>query len=749
LLSFLDLYLGLYYSYIMPKKVKKPLFFVFMIAFVCLFLIGKSDIEIKNLEARLPGTSGEARLDLLVDLVFECAEVDTKKTLQYGKEAVALFQKYPGKQLLPLLHFLSLTHRQVGNYDKALWFGNEALALAQKQNDPIGSGEALEKIGWVYMKKGKLYNALDFAQQALIIYETAGEITLLPMVLNLTASIYWKLGNFSQALEYGLKSCDMLEADGKDTKMHANAYTIVGNIYYDLNDPKKAMEYYGKGLDTYRKNKNLRGVSTCLNNIAIIYKMQDKFTQALNYYNKSLEIREKIGNLPGVANSLNNIGSLLYAKDDFKQALIYFRKAHDLFKQVNSKPGMAYTMINLGATNGRLKTYPLALKQINKGLKQAEEVDSKIEIRMGYEELSVIYKEMGNYAQALTYYEKFKEINDTIYNEGNSKKITELQTRFDFEKKEKEVLLLRKDKEIQALALTKQKNQKNFLLALAILFILLCILAILFAINYKARYRLKVKSTDALEKEMDKRLRAENELLKSMKLESVGILAGGIAHDFNNLLTIILGNVSLVRELMITDPKADRMLKVAENMTSQAADLAQKLITFSRGGWVLMKEVNFGELLKNLGNHYPQFQHYVDNILLPPDLRTICGDERQLRQVMFNLIQNSDDAMSEPKQLSISVENTVVFQENYLDLDAGEYILINVKDNGPGILPEHINKVFDPYFSTKENVSQKGMGLGLAICYSIINKHHGYIGIDSVLEEGTTVQIYLPTYHEE
>jgi signal transduction histidine kinase len=248
---------------------------------------------------------------------------------------------------------------------------------------------------------------------------------------------------------------------------------------------------------------------------------------------------------------------------------------------------------------------------------------------------------------------------------------------------------------------------------------------------------------------MEKRQRAEGELLKSMKLESVGILAGGIAHDFNNLLTIILGNVSLVRELMVTDPKADKMLGVAEKTTSQAADLAQKLITFSRGGWMLKKEVHFPVLMKSVADHYPQFKDYLTGIAFPPDLRSVTGDERQLRQVFFNLIQNSDDSMSEPKMLHIEFENTVVFQENYLDLEAGEYVIITIRDNGSGISPEHINKVFDPYFSTKQTVNQKGMGLGLAICHSIIKKHKGFIGIDSGIDEGTTVQIYLPTFQDE
>lgn len=245
------------------------------------------------------------------------------------------------------------------------------------------------------------------------------------------------------------------------------------------------------------------------------------------------------------------------------------------------------------------------------------------------------------------------------------------------------------------------------------------------------------------------RIRLQDELLAAKKMEAVGTLAGGIAHDFNNLLSIIMGSVSVAKDSEFDTDIRTKMLEKAETASLQAAELSQKLITFSRGGWIVRKKIFLPTLLKDFADNFPHMQPLLRDVSIPPDLKPINGDEGQLRQVLLNLLQNADEAMSEPKRLAITAKNIIVDEDNDFLLKAGKYVRISIKDNGVGIPPANMENIFNPYFSTKETFSQKGMGLGLAICYSIIKRHQGHIDIESEVGKGTTANIYIPTYTEK
>lgn len=240
----------------------------------------------------------------------------------------------------------------------------------------------------------------------------------------------------------------------------------------------------------------------------------------------------------------------------------------------------------------------------------------------------------------------------------------------------------------------------------------------------------------------------EKKLSTAEKLEAIGILAGGIAHDFNNLLSVIIGNISMLRDDLNITPTQTNMLKKMEKASFQAADLAQKLITFSKGGWLHREKVIFPHLLEEvIFETFPTQQTYFD-LRVPPDLHPIDGDPGQLKQVLVNLLYNAVEAESETKIITITAQNIENAPED-TPLKKGRYVKITIEDRGIGIPQEYLGKVFDPYFSTKSRGTGKGMGLGLTICYSIIQKHDGHIHIGSLPGKGTKVKVYLPTFQAE
>lgn len=236
----------------------------------------------------------------------------------------------------------------------------------------------------------------------------------------------------------------------------------------------------------------------------------------------------------------------------------------------------------------------------------------------------------------------------------------------------------------------------------------------------------------------------EEELLKSRKLESVGILAGGIAHDFNNILTAILGNISLLRNKYDDTPDIAEKLKNAETAALRAKDLTQQLLTFSKGGAPIRETRNIRTLIEDTVQFCLRGSNVRYQFKLAEDLKPAIIDEGQISQVIQNLVINADQAMPEGGTVTVSAENKNLTAGNPFRLPPGDYICIRIKDEGIGIAPEHLEKIFDPYFTTK----QKGSGLGLATSYSIIQRHDGAIFVDSQLGKGTEFTIYLPASSE-
>lgn len=236
----------------------------------------------------------------------------------------------------------------------------------------------------------------------------------------------------------------------------------------------------------------------------------------------------------------------------------------------------------------------------------------------------------------------------------------------------------------------------------------------------------------------------EEEMQKAAKIESLGVLAGGIAHDFNNLLTSILGNVSLAKAFSESDEKVTKLLNDAEKGSFRAKNLTQQLLTFARGGAPVPSLASTSKLIIESAQFSSSGSKIKCDFDIPDDLWRVEVDEGQIGQVIQNLVINADQTMHNGGIVQIVAENIVVQGNSGLALEKGEYIKISVKDNGEGIAGKHLEKIFDPYFTTKAT----GHGLGLAICYSIMKKHHGLIDVESELGAGSTFSLYLPASKE-
>ncbi|WPJ94770.1 response regulator [Coraliomargarita algicola] len=234
--------------------------------------------------------------------------------------------------------------------------------------------------------------------------------------------------------------------------------------------------------------------------------------------------------------------------------------------------------------------------------------------------------------------------------------------------------------------------------------------------------------------------KTEDELFQAEKLNSISLLAGGIAHDFNNMLTSILGNISMVRIELDEGHKHSTKLVAAEKAALQAKSLTQQLLSFSKGGAPVLEVTTVSEMVEESAQFILRGSNVKCSVEKDEDLWAVDADKGQISQVVNNLIINADQAMPEGGNIHIHIRNLHVRHAEVPTLNSGQYVCIEVNDNGTGISPENLKKIFDPYFTTKE----RGNGLGLASSYSIIHSHKGTITAESTLGKGSTFRVYLP-----
>jgi two-component system cell cycle sensor histidine kinase/response regulator CckA len=238
-------------------------------------------------------------------------------------------------------------------------------------------------------------------------------------------------------------------------------------------------------------------------------------------------------------------------------------------------------------------------------------------------------------------------------------------------------------------------------------------------------------------RDMTEKLKLLDSMQRIDKMDSLGILAGGIANDFNNLLGGIFGYIDMAKECTSDDELVNQYLDKALGVFDRVKDLTQQLLTFSKGGAPKRKVGHLGKLVKENASFVLSGTNISCEYQISEDLWLADYDANQIGQVIDNLVINAQQAMPMGGTIFISVNN--------ISLSDGNFIKISIKDRGVGISQDMVKRIFDPFFTTK----QKGNGLGLATCYSIVQKHDGTIDVESIPGQGTTFHVYLPANHEE
>jgi two-component system cell cycle sensor histidine kinase/response regulator CckA len=252
------------------------------------------------------------------------------------------------------------------------------------------------------------------------------------------------------------------------------------------------------------------------------------------------------------------------------------------------------------------------------------------------------------------------------------------------------------------------------------------------------------RQTEQIRTQVANEARLQTELERSSRLESLGVLAGGIAHDFNNLLTAIIGNLGLVALDDSVMRQVGHNVREAQRAAKRASDVTQQLLTFAKGGDPVREAVLLSEVVQEAATFALHGAKVGSEFLCPRDLPAAHADAGQISRVVHNLVLNAVQAMPEGGLVKLALTAVEVAPGEIATLAPGRYVQLSVADNGPGISPENLQRLFEPYFSTKGRNS----GLGLATVHSIVKKHQGHIAVESHPGRGTTFRVWLPVARE-
>jgi serine phosphatase RsbU (regulator of sigma subunit)/Tfp pilus assembly protein PilF len=384
---------------------------------------------------------------------------------------------------------------ELNDINKVYIYGAQELKLSRELNYKKGIAYGLMHIGIFKRSHGDYKEAITYANKSLELMKEIGDKKGEgSCYINLGLS-YSDISNFPKAIDYTMKGMALKEEIGDKKGVAASANNL-GNIFMDQNNMKEALKYHLKSLKIGLETNNKFSISISYDNIGRILGDQGKPDEALEYFKKAAKMSEELGDKMGMASNYNNIGTIYFEKNRLDDAFVYQLKSLKIAEANKDKNAVIAAYNSLGSIYIKKRNYQLAINYFNKAMGISKEIDLKQGISVGYHNLMAVYKQLNNSEEALQYLDAYHNLNDSVLNRDNFRQLAELSTKYETEKKEKEILLLTKDKELNAKIIKQQQLVRWGLIGgLALLFISI------FSIN--KRYRFKQKANRILEKQKE------------------------------------------------------------------------------------------------------------------------------------------------------------------------------------------------------------------------------------------------------
>ena len=647
------------------------------------------------------------------------------------------------KEVAKVFNNFSSIYNRLKQYDKVEFFLNKELDIYKRLNDVDKIIKTYKNLGTLYLMLTDYEKSLDFyLKQINLVKKHKSELELADSYNNV-AFLYDKWGKYNKALDYNIKQLVIYEGIGDSTKI-ASSKIDIGKIYFDLENYDKAVESYQSALDIYQKLGDSSHSARVYTNLGAVYYDMEEYQKALSYYQKSLQLVESTGAKKGKSILLNNIGLIYKKLGNYEKAMDYCKRSLELKEVMGNDQLKIYPLVSIGEIYMNTGNYSLAENYALQGLKLAQKVQKNYLIKDAYYLLYDINQSAGNYKKALDYHRSYAAIKDSILNEETSKRIAELQIKYETDKKVLENQ--QKTKENQILRNTNQRQ--------LIYFIVISLLSIILIIVLLNRYRNKQKANTLLTQKnkqiVEQHKELENLVEKISKREeqlkdanqTKNKFFSIIAHDLRNPLhALLLSTDSLVRyRHKFTELQLEKTLFFIRKSVTHVNDLLESLLQWARTQTGRIQynpeTIDIDQIItENINLHFGQANK--KNIVIENNIKeslSIYADQKMISTVVRNLISNAI------KFTDVNGKVIIDGKQN------GKYIEISVEDTGVGISEDNLSKLFriDVHHSTVGTYDERGTGLGLVLCKEFVEKNDGEIRVESKVGEGSKFTVVLP-----
>jgi signal transduction histidine kinase len=741
------LLLDVFYTLPFQKKeilIKIKLYFFFILSSSLINISVAQQIISKN------------RIDSLLKLTKSAAEED--KVTLYEK----ISSLYSGKNYDTVFYYANLSlesanrdksdnsfyeaFKTLGNayankfdYANALEYYLKSEEYCKKTNSKSNLIDIQILVGKAYKNIKRFSEAIDSYKEAYEVAKEIGDFENEGMLLFKIANVYYDINDLNKALEYAIKSANIFIANNIEIGK-ANAYNFIGYVHMILKNNDLAEEYYEKAYSLYLKENDLVGLSMALNNLGVMYNTNKNNQKAIEFYSKSLVYAKQQNDDDAISTAMNNIGMIYVEMGQIDKGLKYYFESQEYSIKLFDKSGYINTFNNIAAAYLQIGNLQKADEYVNKALPFARKLTDLTYIQECYQILSMIYSMKGMYNKAFEYKSLQLAYNDSLYTRQQTSSILEMQTRFETVAKEKEIQLLKKDKEIGVLEVERHKSFQKYIIISSILLLLLATV-IIFSQRVKRKNNLLLSLKNRELEQINKKLLDSEQNLIELNATKDKFFSI-IAHDLKNPFNALLGFSQLLERNYDTYTKTEikEYINVIYESSQSLFKLLDNLLQWSRTqtGSITYNPEIFN-LLPVIKQEITYLQFYADKkkiaIKVTVDSTiSAFADKNIISTVIRNLINNAIKFTNSNGKIEIRAVETI------------NEIEVSIADTGVGIDVDDLDKLFqlNSTISNKGTANEEGTGLGLLLCKEFIERNCGRIWAKSNKGKGSTFYFTLP-----
>jgi signal transduction histidine kinase len=692
-----------------------------------------SQTQIKELEENLSTLTGKEKVRALITLSEFYRKNSIEKSILYAEQCLIETQKQKLKnEYAEALLLRGFCYFLTNSLDSAKLYFNNSLTIGENLNDSNVVVGSLINLGLIYYRLGNYNNAFrNYFEAQQILYRINNKL-LLGITTNYIGLIYWKRGEYAEALEYFIKSLGIKE-ELKDKSEIAITLNNIARVYFELGDSRETLKYSNRAYDISANIEDKYTLGRSLNNLSNAHFLTGNYKEAEEYQLKSIKIKEGASDIVGLGYSYNDLGNIYLKLNQPIGAISNYRKALAVREKLSEHSGISESMLSLAEVYKAIGKKDSAYLLLKQSVKIAEKHNLHELMRRGYLLLFEFSKSDGLTADALNYFVKYAAAKDSILSQKNREKISELQIIYESDNKQKEIDLLKKEKELREYELETQ--EKSTFVLIGAMLILGASLIFLF-------YRLQI------ERSLKKSVQEKNDqiTITAAKLEEANITKDKffsiIAHDLRSPFLGLRGLIDYINddyENIPEEVKRAQLNLIGKNVKNIYM-LIQNLLTWAQiqKGTIPFVPENIelkkvAELSVNLHEYIATNKKIKVINEIPSDI-TVFADENMVNSVFNNLISNGIKFSNRGGVVTIKAEAK------------NEFVKISVSDNGVGMAEDDLSKIFDitAKHTTSGTEDEKGTGFGLILCQEMIGLNGGSIFVKSEIDKGTEFVFTLP-----